>query len=377
MGNFKVGDTVKVVRAQSGAYGADDKIGVIIDTPKTDIKHSGLGYESDGIWIKEKDSKYGNGIWSIGAKAKLELIESAKPTNKFKVGDKVVSTKENDWVNVGTKGIVQENNITPYVRWESSKHFESNDVWALEQDNMELVDVSPSITITQKGNKTISVYKQGDKFIKSGTARYNPDDAKDGVPYSFEVGAKYAFERLFGIEKAVVVVEPIQFKKAKVGDKIKIVGIQLGGHTPKVEMEQELIVVRTQPDGVWTEKNYFYDKHEEYIILEDVKAVGYKEVSRQAQPGEYIKIVRESFIDDSYKIGDILKADRISKPSNCGVKIDINGHTACICNSKYVVLENYQPKAETPKLDLSTISNEDFWNELQRRLGGTFNAENN
>ena len=55
--------------------------------------------------------------------------------NKFEIGDKVVCIKENNWVPVGTVGIVAEDDsCAPYVDWENG------DRWCLMQDCMELVD---------------------------------------------------------------------------------------------------------------------------------------------------------------------------------------------------------------------------------------------
>jgi len=54
---------------------------------------------------------------------------------KFEIGDKVVCIKNNNWVPVGTVGIVAEDDsVVPYVDWENG------DRWCLMQDCMELVD---------------------------------------------------------------------------------------------------------------------------------------------------------------------------------------------------------------------------------------------
>jgi hypothetical protein len=54
--------------------------------------------------------------------------------NKFKIGDKVVCITRNNWVPVGTVGIVAEDDNVPYVDWENGTHY------CLIQDCMELVD---------------------------------------------------------------------------------------------------------------------------------------------------------------------------------------------------------------------------------------------
>ena len=51
---------------------------------------------------------------------------------KFKIGDKVVCTKLNDYVHVGTFGIVAADDSVPYVDWEDGKRL------CLLEDSMEL-----------------------------------------------------------------------------------------------------------------------------------------------------------------------------------------------------------------------------------------------
>jgi len=298
--------------------------------------------------------------------------------NKFKVGDKIVG---NEKANVYAYTIKDWEGIVASVneRGFGATSIGGTRIFSLNYECFDKVNSALSITITQKGNKTIAVYKQGDKFIKSGTARYNPDDAKDGVPYSFEVGAKYAFERLFGIEKKVKAAEPNPFKKAKVGDRIKIVN-ENARHTPITKIGQELKASIVENNGIYTENdNFFYDRDKEYIILEDVKAVGYKEVKRKANIGEYVKIVNaKNFSDDDYySDGDICKVLQLQRHDMEGVFVETKGthpcnigkNTSFIYTYEYVVLENYNPNTIVAKLDLSTISKDDFWNELQRRLG--------
>ena len=54
---------------------------------------------------------------------------------KFKIGDKVVCIKKNNWVPVGTVGIVLEDDSdVPFVDWENG------DRWCLMERSMELVD---------------------------------------------------------------------------------------------------------------------------------------------------------------------------------------------------------------------------------------------
>jgi hypothetical protein len=62
--------------------------------------------------------------------------------------------------------------------------------------------------------------------------------------------------------------EPKPFKKAKVGDKIKIVKIATT-HGPAVEIGALQVVRDIYSSAVSTDQNYYEDKHEEYIIIEE------------------------------------------------------------------------------------------------------------
>ena len=61
------------------------------------------------------------------------------------------------------------------------------------------------IVITTDGKETLARLYEGNKVIKSATAKCNPEDTFD-----FKVGAKLAFDRLMG--EAVKVAEPKYFK---------------------------------------------------------------------------------------------------------------------------------------------------------------------
>lgn len=60
---------------------------------------------------------------------------------KFKEGDHVVCIAENGYVEIGTQGIVTENDSTvPFVRWAEDKQGRDYVVWALIEEQMELVE---------------------------------------------------------------------------------------------------------------------------------------------------------------------------------------------------------------------------------------------
>ena len=56
---------------------------------------------------------------------------------KFKIGDKVVVVNENNWVPVGTVGIVAEVSHIPFVDWENGKRF------CLRESDMKLFSIHP------------------------------------------------------------------------------------------------------------------------------------------------------------------------------------------------------------------------------------------
>lgn len=69
--NFKIGYKVRVIQAEEGAYGANNKIGVITNKPST----NGLNDYKKGIHVEFENKQ----IWNIGKNPKLELLNS---TNK-------------------------------------------------------------------------------------------------------------------------------------------------------------------------------------------------------------------------------------------------------------------------------------------------------
>lgn len=63
---YKVGDKIKIVRATTGCYGAEGKIGIITNKPSTD----GLAYQ-DGFNVDCGDGH----VWRIGFESECELFD--------------------------------------------------------------------------------------------------------------------------------------------------------------------------------------------------------------------------------------------------------------------------------------------------------------
>lgn len=72
---FKVGDRIRIIQAQHGAFGANDCVGTVTDDPST----NGLNSSEEGYHVKLENGR----VWAIGTKAKVELAPlSPLPTPK-------------------------------------------------------------------------------------------------------------------------------------------------------------------------------------------------------------------------------------------------------------------------------------------------------
>lgn len=85
------------------------------------------------------------------------------------------------------------------------------------------------------------------------------------------------------------------------------------------------------------------------LMGEDVKTDnGVREVNRKAKVGEYVKVVNEKSIFNTYKNGEIFKVTYVTK-SGCICK---NSEKQCgLWHEEYFVLENYKPEKEPEKKD--------------------------
>lgn len=78
------------------------------------------------------------------------------------------------------------------------------------------------------------------------------------------------------------------------------------------------------------------------LMGEDVKTdIGVREVKRKAKVGEYIKVVDEHSLFNTYKNGDILK---VICTSNAGCFCKKTDDECFLWHIEYVVLENYKPE---------------------------------
>lgn len=117
---------------------------------------------------------------------------------------------------------------------------------------------------------TCGKYKNGDIFqvtydrTKWAENAVLIDDEKGKMPYiNFD---EYVILENYQPEVKPEI-KPEVFHKAKVGDKIKLVKLEC--HSPSVKIGEVLTVREVFGKLVGTANNAFYDRHEEYIIVED------------------------------------------------------------------------------------------------------------
>lgn len=89
------------------------------------------------------------------------------------------------------------------------------------------------------------------------------------------------------------------------------------------------------------------------LMGEDVKLDnGVREVNRKAKVGEYVKVVNEKSVFNTYKNGEIFKVTYVTK-SGCICK---NSEKQCgLWHEEYVVLENYKPEEKAQEHNDSEI----------------------
>lgn len=110
---LRIGDRVRVINATSGAYGANNKVGVIVDRGDIpEVRISGLRAFQDSLIIKLDNPTgfKGNIYWRVGSSGEYEVLESNRKqffdidviikgdATKVLIGDKVGSSicKEDD-----------------------------------------------------------------------------------------------------------------------------------------------------------------------------------------------------------------------------------------------------------------------------------------
>lgn len=275
--------------------------------------------------------------------------------SKFKVGDRVVATKNVDGQDTrGKSGTVKkiagkcvavdfDENIGGWG--DRFLGIKPGHGWNCHENEVTFLN-NQTIVIYPKGRETIALLKEGKKVAKISKAKCHPDDEFD-----FEIGAKLAFSRLMGDELAVKEVKRV----AKLGEYVKVVD-----HTDEFTLGLIARCIWECDDNI----HRFEANGEEYYMLPTRYVVleGYvpeekptvKEVKRPAKVGEWIKIVHANMTEGCYNNGDVLEVVHVDDnvvvyAITKGTHHDNRGeNTSAICIDEYVVLENYQPEEPKP-----------------------------
>lgn len=69
---IEVGDKIKIIKAQRGAYEANGRCGYVIDKPdKKPSGYNGLSYDESGLFVKLEDGS----TWNVGIEIQYEILQ--------------------------------------------------------------------------------------------------------------------------------------------------------------------------------------------------------------------------------------------------------------------------------------------------------------
>lgn len=74
---LKVGDKIKIIKAECGAYGANNEVAIVTDK----FSKHGLGNNKKGLKV---ELVKGKSVWNIGTEIEFELLEKAKVKKEIK-----------------------------------------------------------------------------------------------------------------------------------------------------------------------------------------------------------------------------------------------------------------------------------------------------
>lgn len=206
---FKPGDRVVLNRdlekCRKGATGTVKSFGYYNATLKTHM-----------VYVTLDDKR------TLGTYERYFDLVTETPKCKFEVGDRVKANEKSNGRYFSTNlhnnftGVVTD--IKSYGRVDIRRDSDGY-VWHdLEPEYFDLIESTPEIHITVKGNETIAVYKNGTE-TKEAVAKCSPEDTFD-----FGVGAKLALERL-GVLPTEKKEEPITVGGFKIGDRVNFNGV--------------------------------------------------------------------------------------------------------------------------------------------------------
>jgi hypothetical protein len=132
---------------------------------------------------------------------------------------------------------------------------------------------------------------------------------------------------------------PKPFRKAKVGETVKIIKIRKQGHGPDIEIGDVHKITYVERNNVSTDKNnVLWDEDQEYIILE-----GPKPNFKKAKVGDKIKVVKVNcYHVPNVKLGDIKTVDYIG----LNYVSTNNGNAFHDKDQEYIIIEETKPEVK-------------------------------
>lgn len=198
-------------------------------------------------------------------------------------------------------------------------------------------------------------YKNGDIFkVNKIHACCIEDVCVDGVNYWIDY-SEYVVLENYTPKLVATPIEnaPQPFRKAKVGDKIKVVKVR-EGHDPEVFNGDVLTVDEIHGDSIGAINpreghNWFDDANQEYIILDETKPV-----FKKAKVSDKIKVVKGGiFHQPEVHIGDVLTVTRVLDE-----RVDTEKNYFSDENEEYEIVE---------EVILTNIPTDTLLAELKRR----------
>lgn len=160
-------------------------------------------------------------------------------------------------------------------------------------------ECNQKIVITSDGVETLARLYDGNKVVKSASAKCNPEDEFD-----FKIGARYAYERLME-EKPTAAENPDAPKKCKfeVGQYYEHKGLVTQGiiRITKIEDNWAHYEIVEGMIGDSPTKSFLTDS----VFAMDTTPLTWKVVKRKVKKGDYVRLVHPNYSFN--KVGDILK----------------------------------------------------------------------
>ena len=216
------------------------------------------------------------------------------------------------------------------------------------------------IVITTDGVETLARLYDGNKVVKSASAKCCPEDEFD-----FKFGANLAFERLMSEEKPKVEEKPVEKPKYEVGQYYEHDGMcgkgifkvtKIEGKTVHYEIVEG---IKKDTPGKDFDLGSHFDK--------DSAPITWNVVNRPAKKGDYARIIHPCF--GFNEVGDILKVHRPCgdgilvfdkdhpRSTNCGTR---DNYEWCYCEEHFEVVELPSEKKSEPETEPTTETKPTF-----------------